>query len=100
MAELMILGGGVAGISAAYHAQQLGKKAVIYEARPRWGGLADNFSIDGFRFDHAVHFAFTDDPYSVSYTHLDVYKRQMLVRAPMNCFGAIPVGKLLTGWRN
>ncbi len=63
MAELMILGGGVAGISAAYHAQQLGKKAVIYEARPRWGGLADNFSIDGFRFDHAVHFAFTDDPY-------------------------------------
>ena len=63
MADLTVLGGGVAGISAAYHAQQLGKKAVIYEARPRWGGLADNFTVDGFRFDHAVHFAFTDDPY-------------------------------------
>ncbi len=63
MVELMVLGGGVAGISAAYHAGKLGREAVIYEARPRWGGLADNFTIDGFRFDHAVHFAFTDDPY-------------------------------------
>ena len=63
MAGLVVLGGGISGISAAYHARKAGGKAVVYEARDRWGGLLDHFTINGFRFDHAVHFAFTDDPY-------------------------------------
>ncbi len=63
MTGLIVLGGGIAGISAAYHARKTGREAVIYEARERWGGLLDHFTVEGFRFDHAVHFAFTDDPY-------------------------------------
>ncbi len=59
MAEITVLGAGIAGISAAYHARKAGYNAVLFEARERWGGLLDCFSVEGFRFDHAVHFAFS-----------------------------------------
>ena len=61
MAEILVLGSGVAGISAAWHAQQKGREALILEARERWGGLLDHFMVDGFRFDHGVHFAFSSN---------------------------------------
>lgn len=61
MAEILILGGGVAGISAAWHAGRAGREAVIFEAKERWGGLLDYFEVDGFRFDNAVHFAFSSN---------------------------------------
>jgi protoporphyrinogen oxidase len=61
--EVTILGGGIAGISAAYHARLKGINATVYEAKPRLGGLVDNFVIDGFRFDNAIHLSFTKDPY-------------------------------------
>ncbi|MEI7516090.1 MAG: NAD(P)-binding protein [Betaproteobacteria bacterium] len=59
---VVILGAGIAGISAAYHAKQMGIKAVAYEAAPRAGGLLDNFTIDGFRFDNAIHLSFATEP--------------------------------------
>lgn len=59
----VILGSGIAGISAGYHLEQKGEKVVIYEKDNDWGGLCGNFSIDGFRFDKFVHFTFTDDEY-------------------------------------
>ncbi|MCA0754959.1 NAD(P)-binding protein [Paenibacillus sp. N4] len=63
MNEIVILGGGVAGLSAAYHARLSGKSAVIFEAQSYWGGLLDNFVIDGFRFDRAIHLSFTTNHY-------------------------------------
>ena len=59
----IILGSGIAGISAGYHLQKKGEKVVIYEKDNDWGGLCGNFTIDGFRFDKFVHFTFTDDAY-------------------------------------
>ena len=59
----VILGSGIAGISAGYHLEKTGEKVVIYEKDDDWGGLCGNFTIDGFRFDKFVHFTFTDDPY-------------------------------------
>lgn len=61
MAEILIIGGGVAGISAAVHARRAGREAVIFEAGERWGGLLDHFHVGGFRFDNAVHFAFSNN---------------------------------------
>ncbi len=61
--ETIILGSGIAGISAGFHLETQGKKVVIYEKNNDWGGLCGNFTIDGFRFDRFVHFTFTDDPY-------------------------------------
>jgi protoporphyrinogen oxidase len=59
--DILILGAGVAGLGAALRARELGREAVIFEARERAGGLLDNFSIDGFRFDHAVHLSFATE---------------------------------------
>ncbi|HED24555.1 MAG TPA: hypothetical protein ENN91_05460 [Firmicutes bacterium] len=61
MAEILILGGGMSGISAAGHAGLAGREAMIFEAEDRWGGLLDNFTVKGFRFDQAVHFAFSNN---------------------------------------
>ena len=58
MIENVVLGAGIAGLAAAFEARKLGKEAVLFEAAERAGGLLDNFSIDGFRFDNAVHLSF------------------------------------------
>lgn len=56
--KTVILGAGIAGIGAGY---KLGEKAVLYEKRDRYGGLCDNFTIGGFRFDYAVHLSFAKE---------------------------------------
>ena len=59
----VILGAGIAGISAAYHLKKNGKNSVVYEKNGDWGGLCGNFTLGGFRFDKFVHFTFTDNSY-------------------------------------
>ena len=60
--NVVILGAGIAGLSAAYHLQKTGIKAVVYEANASAGGLLDNFCMEGFRFDNAVHLSFATEP--------------------------------------
>lgn len=62
MANEIILGGGIAGVAAAQHALQNGSKPVVFEALDRAGGLLDNFTVDGYRFDNAVHLSFATEP--------------------------------------
>lgn len=57
----IVLGGGITGITAAFFARQRGKEAVVFEMMPRAGGLVDNFTVDGFRFDNAVHLSFAKE---------------------------------------
>lgn len=60
--DIAILGAGIAGLGAALKARELGRKAVLYEARSSAGGLLDNFTIEGYRFDRAVHLSFATEP--------------------------------------
>ncbi|MDD4946158.1 MAG: FAD-dependent oxidoreductase [Gallionella sp.] len=60
--SVVILGAGIAGISAAYHLRKAGISAAVYEANATAGGLLDNFCIEGFRFDNAVHLSFATEP--------------------------------------
>jgi protoporphyrinogen oxidase len=60
--HIVVLGGGIAGISAGYFAHKMGINAVVFEAASRAGGLVDNFTIDGFRFDNAIHLSFATEP--------------------------------------
>lgn len=59
---IVVLGAGIAGISAGYFARKVGIEAVVFEAAPRAGGLVDNFIIGGFRFDNAIHLSFATEP--------------------------------------
>lgn len=63
MAKVVVLGGGVAGISATYHLNSSGDNVVCYEENSIPGGLTSNFTISGFRFDNAIHLSFTTNQY-------------------------------------
>lgn len=64
MIDVMVLGAGVAGLSAAWHAQKMGLNVEIFEKKTRAGGLLDSFEVEGFRFDQGAHFAFSaNEPY-------------------------------------
>ena len=60
--DIMILGAGIAGLGAALKATELNRQAVIFEVKASAGGLLDNFEVDGFRFDNAVHLSFASEP--------------------------------------
>jgi protoporphyrinogen oxidase len=62
MTEVLILGGGIAGLSAAWTARALGLSALVLEAGARAGGILDSFSVEGFRFDNGVHLSFATEP--------------------------------------
>lgn len=61
MPNNIVLGAGIAGISASYHLKQKGINSTIYEKDSDWGGLCGFFEINGFRFDRFVHFSFAPD---------------------------------------
>ena len=61
-----ILGGGIAGLSAAARLREHGLDVPIFEARKRPGGLLDSFTLETpegrWTFDHAVHLSFASEP--------------------------------------
>jgi protoporphyrinogen oxidase len=59
----LILGGGISGVSAAFHLQEKEQEYKLCEKNSSWGGLCDNFVIDGFLFDYFVHLSFTSNQY-------------------------------------
>lgn len=59
--DTVILGAGVAGLGAALRARELNIQYEIFEAKDSAGGLLDNFVIDGYRFDNAVHLSFATE---------------------------------------
>lgn len=63
MSKTIVLGSGIAGVSAGHHLKKAGIDTVIFEKDGDWGGLCGNFTINGFRFDRFIHFTFTNDEY-------------------------------------
>ena len=60
---IIILGGGISGLASAYELKNHKITSIVLEKNPSWGGLLDNFSIDGFRFDKFIHLSFAKDEY-------------------------------------
>src|SRR4030042_3657758 len=57
--RIIILGAGLAGLSAAWHLQKRGIDCQIFEKEPEAGGLCRSKNVDGFTFDcdgHLLHF--------------------------------------------
>jgi protoporphyrinogen oxidase len=59
--DLIVVGGGITGLSAAYLAAKAGKKVTIIEAGKIFGGLLNTFQIGGNRLEHYYHHFFTHD---------------------------------------
>lgn len=56
-----IVGGGMAGLMAAYRLGQAGHQVSVYEAQPKLGGQAGTFPIAGTRLEHFYHHIFHSD---------------------------------------
>ncbi|MCB9246660.1 MAG: NAD(P)/FAD-dependent oxidoreductase [Flavobacteriales bacterium] len=58
---LVIVGGGITGMAAAYLAARNGRKVTILEGAPNVGGLLNTFEIGGNRLEYFYHHFFTHD---------------------------------------
>lgn len=76
----IVLGAGIAGIAAAYELKQNDINSIILEKNNSWGGLLDNFTVDGFRFDKFVHLSFAKD----QYVNDVFYKTPFLKHSPLS----------------
>src|SRR5581483_5694585 len=56
---VLVLGGGPAGLTAAYLLAKAGRPVTVLEAESQVGGLAKTVEIDGYRFDLGGHRFFT-----------------------------------------
>lgn len=63
MGKTVIIGAGLAGLGAGYHAQMAGLDYDIYEREDCVGGLCRTIEREGFSFDFAGHLLHLKDPY-------------------------------------
>lgn len=55
MKKVIIIGGGIAGLSAGIHAQERGYSTVIYEKNPMVGGECTGWNRQGYHIDNCIH---------------------------------------------
>lgn len=60
--DVVVIGAGLAGLSAAHHLTRSGVTVTVLEARPDIGGRATTERIDGFRLDHTGQLLITSFP--------------------------------------
>jgi protoporphyrinogen oxidase len=63
MGKTVIIGAGLAGLSAGYHAQQKNLDYELYEAGALVGGCCRTIERNGFLFDYSGHLLHLKDPY-------------------------------------
>lgn len=73
--DIVIIGGGPAGLSAAIEAERLGASAVVLEADDVPGGLTRSFQHEGYTFDCSGHLLHLADPDAVALVERATEKR-------------------------
>lgn len=59
--KVAVIGGGFAGLSAAYHLGKAGVSVTVYEREKTLGGLAGGFTLLGIPLEKAYHFFYKTD---------------------------------------
>ncbi|HEY8489473.1 MAG TPA: NAD(P)/FAD-dependent oxidoreductase [Dehalococcoidia bacterium] len=67
--KAVIIGGGVAGLAAAYRLLQRGHRAEVFEAGPDLGGLVRTFQVGGTRLEAFYHHLFKTDTRIIDLIH-------------------------------
>ena len=65
--KVLILGGGISGLSASFHLNKFKIDNLVFEKKDKTGGLLANFKIKNFIFDQFVHFSFAKDKYTKNF---------------------------------
>jgi len=83
-----IIGGGIAGLVAAYELSQAGVKVTLFEREAKLGGLASSFDIDdGHEIERYYHFVCKPDrTYFEMMKELGSYDRLRWVTTEMGCY--------------
>src|SRR5262245_59326799 len=79
MAEVLIIGAGPAGLTAAYELARLSQRVTLLEARDQVGGLACTVNYQGYRFDIGGHRFFSKIPLINDLWH-EILGRDFLLR--------------------
>jgi len=79
----VILGGGPAGLTAAYLLAKRGRPAIVLEAEDQVGGIAKTVEKDGYRFDLGGHRFFTKAKEVDALWH-EVMREEFLLRPRMS----------------
>lgn len=102
MGNTVIIGAGLAGLSAGYHAEQRNLDYELYEAGTVVGGCCRTIERDGFLFDYSGHLLHLKDPYfqdlvrelladnlNILYRNAVIYSHGAFTRYPFqaNLFG-------------
>jgi len=61
MSKVIVIGAGVMGLAAAYHAAKAGHAVQVFEAAPEAGGMAAHFNFDGLSIERYYHFVCKTD---------------------------------------
>lgn len=64
--DVLVLGGGPAGLSAAYTLKNAGIDVAVYDKNEAPGGLCRSFTLEGYTFDTFAHVNFCKDEYVMS----------------------------------
>ena len=78
--EIVIIGAGPAGLTAAYELEKLGTKPVVLEADNQVGGISRTVLVDGWRFDIGGHRFFTKVPRVEQFWHEILGQEDFLLR--------------------
>jgi protoporphyrinogen oxidase len=87
MKRVAIIGAGVMGLAAAYHALKAGHQVVVYEADKVAGGMAAHFDFGGLSLERYYHFVCkADQPTFELLDELGIGERMRWVRTRMGLF--------------
>ena len=64
-----VIGGGAAGLAAAYHLMKKGHQAHVFERAPFLGGQASTFKVGGGQLEKGYHHLFMSDTHIVDLIH-------------------------------
>jgi phytoene dehydrogenase-like protein len=90
--KLIIIGAGIAGLSAAYFAQKSGFDVEVYEKHDKPGGLCTSWSRKGYTFDGCIHWLVGTKPGT------EFYKLWHEIGAFDNTERCLPIHINYRGW--